>query len=112
MSKLIQLPSQFGPIIVEVETTEDEIVPVGKMGERVISEAKEAFEKVEEVIVNTTLVMTSTLKKLAAKEPALETAALEYGFQFTGEGSIYMVKVAAEASIKVSINLKLNQSDS
>ena len=112
MSKLIQMPSQFGPIIVEVETTEDEIVPVSKTGERIISEAKETFDKVEDVIANSSLVMTNALKNLAKKEPALDTASLEYGFQFTGEGNIYMVKVAAEGSIKVNINLKLNQSGS
>ena len=107
MSKLIQMQSQYGPIIVEVETTEDEIIPVNKAGERIINEAKEAFDKVEDVIVNSCLVMTGALKKLAEKEPTLKTASLEYGFQFTGEGNIYMVKVAAESSIMVKIDLKL-----
>ena len=112
MSKLIEMQSQYGPIIVEVETTEDEIVPVSKAGERVIKEAKEAFGKAEDVIVNSCLLMTGALKKLAEKEPMLQTASLEYGFQFTGEGNIYMVKVAAESSIKVKIDLKLAQIDS
>ena len=107
MSKLIQMPYQDGSIIVEVETTEGEIVPVGKTGERIAKTVEQAFEKVEDVIVNSCTVLTGALKKLAEKEPTLESASLECGFQFSGEGNIYMVKTAAQGSIKVTMNLKL-----
>ncbi|UCE05852.1 MAG: hypothetical protein JSW07_20050 [bacterium] len=107
MSKLIKMPSEDGSIIVEVETTEGEIIPVSKKGERIIEEAKEAFEKVENVIISTGSKLSRALKNLAEKEPSLESASLEFGLQFSGEGNIYLVKTAAQGSIKVSINLKL-----
>lgn len=109
MSKLIQMPYQGGSIVVEVETAEGEIVPVSKAGERLVTEAKEAFDKVEGVIVDSCAVLTGALKRLSEKEPTLESASVECGFQFTGEGNIYMVKTAAEGSIKVTLNLKLKK---
>ncbi|MCP4344056.1 MAG: hypothetical protein GY795_00840 [Desulfobacterales bacterium] len=107
MSKLIQMPLKDGNIIIEVETPEDEIIPVSKTGERIIKEVKQSFEKIEDVIVDTCGVLTGSLKKLAEKEAALETATLEFGFQLTGEGKLFMVKTATQGSIKVSLNLKL-----
>ncbi len=107
MSKLIKMPSKEGSIIVEVETTEDEIIPVTKIGERIIEEAKEAFEGVESAIIDIGSKLSRALKNLAEKEPSLESASLEFGIQFTGEGNVYVVKTAAQGSIKVSINLKL-----
>ena len=107
MSKLIKMPTKEGSIIVEVETAEGEIIPVSKTGERVIEEANEAFEKVESAIIDTGSKLSRALKNLAEKEPSLESASLEFGLQFTGEGNIYLVKTAAQGSIKVSINLKL-----
>jgi hypothetical protein len=101
------MPTKEGSIIVEVETTEDEIIPVSKIGERIIKEAKEAFEGVESAIIDTGSKLSRALKNLAEKEPSLESASLEFGLQFTGEGNIYLVKTAAQGSIKVSINLKL-----
>ena len=109
MSKLIKMPSEDGSIIVEVETTEDEIIPVSRKGERLIEEAEEAFEKVESAIINTGSKLSRALKKLAEEEPSLDSASLEFGIQFTGEGNIYLVKTAAQGSIKVSINLRLRQ---
>jgi len=92
---------------VEVETAEGEIIPVSKTGERVIEEANEAFEKVESGIIDTGSKLSRALKNLAEKEASLQSASLEFGLQFTGEGNIYLVKTAAQGSIKVSINLKL-----
>ena len=91
----------------EVETAEGEIIPVSKTGERVIEEANEAFEKVESGIIDTGSKLSRALKNSAEKEPSLQSASLEFGLQFTGEGNIYLVKTAAQGSIKVSINLKL-----
>ena len=107
MSKLIKMPSEDGSIVVEVETAEGEIIQVSKTGERIIEEAKEAFERVESAIIDTGSKLSRALKNLAEKEPSLESASLEFGLQFTGEGNIYLVKTAAQGSIKVSINLKL-----
>ena len=109
MSKLIQMPYQDGSIVVEVETTEGEIIPVSRTGERLIKEAQEAFDKVEGVIVDSCTLLTGALKRLAEKEPTLESASVECGFQFTGEGNLYLVKTAAEGSIKVTLNLKLSK---
>jgi hypothetical protein len=108
MSKLIKMPSADGSVIIEVETSENEIVPVGKKGERVIEEAKEAFETVENAIISTGSKLSHALRNLAQKEPSLESASLEFGLQFTGEGNIYLVKTAVQGSIKVSINLRLS----
>ena len=110
MSKLIKMPSEDGSIIVEVET-EDEIIQTGNEGERLIQEVGEAFERVESAIINTGSKLSRALKKLAEKEPSLESASLEFGIQLTGEGNIYLVKTAAQGSIKVSINLRLKQLD-
>lgn len=107
MSKLIKVPSEGGYVIVEVETTEDEIIPVGKKGERIIEEAKETFDKIENVITDIGAKLSRALKDLAKKESTLESASLEFGLQFTGEGNVYLVKTTAQGSIKVSINLKL-----
>lgn len=107
MSQLIQMPCQDGTIIIEVETPENEVIPVSKSGERVVKEIKESFEKIESVIVSSCTVLTGALKNLAAKEPALEKASLEFGLQLTAEGNIYLVKTAAQGSIKVSLDLKL-----
>ncbi len=109
MSKLIEMPGKKGNITVEVETPEGEIVPVGKKGEWLAEKVEQNFDKVKEVILNSCDVLTGALKDLAEKESALESASLEFGIKFTGEGKAFLVKTAAEGSIRVSIALKLNQ---
>ena len=90
MSKLIEMPSEKETILVEVETTEDEIVPVSRTGERITQKVEQAFEKVEDIITDSCTVLTHALKKLAEKEPALESASLEFGLQFSGSGQAYI----------------------
>jgi hypothetical protein len=111
MSKLIGMPFEKQTIFVEVEATEDdtedEIVQVSKTGERIVKKVEQAFDKVEDVITDSSMVLTRALKKLADKEPALESALLEFGLQFSGSGQAYIVKTAAQGSIKVSMTLKL-----
>lgn len=109
MSKLIQMPCNNGVIIVEVETTEDEIVPVSKTGELIVKEVGKSFESIENILVDSCSIMLNAIKKVASKEPTLEKAAVEFGFQLNGEGNIYLVKTAAKGSIKVTLNLILKQ---
>jgi hypothetical protein len=49
MSKLIEMPSTHGTIIVEVETG-DEIVPVNRADDRVIQQVDRAFNTKDEII--------------------------------------------------------------
>lgn len=107
MSKLVKIPYKDGHILVEVETAEGEIVPVGKKGERIVEQAKESLEKAENIIINGCALLSGSLKKLAEKDPLLESASMEFSLQFTAEGNAYIVKTSAQGSIKVSINLRL-----
>lgn len=107
MSKLVRMPHRNGSIIIEVETPENEIIQVSKTGEWIIANAKESFEKVENVISDGCSILSKALKNLAEKDPALESASLEFGIQFTAEGNAYVVKSAANGAIKVLVNLKL-----
>ncbi|MBD3386514.1 hypothetical protein GF407_16540 [candidate division KSB1 bacterium] len=109
MSKLIKMPTEEGSIIVEVESPGDELVKVSRSGERIIEETGEAFEKVESAIVETGSRLSRALKKFAETEPTLESASLEFGLQFTGEGNIFLVKTAVTGTIKVTLSLGLKK---
>jgi hypothetical protein len=105
MSKIIEIPCGGGTILVEVETP-DGIVKTGRMGEWLVEQKEQAFDQVKEVIGGGCQVLIGALQELAAREKAVERATLEFGLQFTGEGKAFVVKAAAQASIKVSLSLK------
>lgn len=107
MSKLIKMPCGEGNIVIEVETPEDIIQTSRTTGERVIKSVTQAFESVENVLTAGCTVLTAAMKRLAEREKNLEKATLDFGLQFTAEGNVYLVKTAAQASIKVSLVMKL-----
>jgi hypothetical protein len=106
MSKLIKMPCGDSNIVIEVETPED-IIETSKTGQRIIDSVPQAFETVENVLTAGCTVLTGALKKLAEQEESLEKATFDFGLQFTAEGNVFLVKSAAQASIKVSLVMKM-----
>ena len=106
MSKLIKMPCGENNIVIEVETPEG-IIETSKTGERIIESVPQAFESVKNVLTEGCSVLTGAIKKFAEQENSLETATLDFGLQFTAEGNVFLVKTAAQASIKVSLVMKL-----
>ena len=105
MSKLIEMPCGKSTILVEVETPEG-IIRTSRAGDWLVEKKEEAFDKVKEVIGGGCQVLIGALEELAGREKAVERATLEFGLQFSGEGKAFVVKAAAQASIKVSLSLK------
>jgi len=72
-------------------------------GSDILEKLDRAFdEAVQNTIVENTRVIIGAFEKLRQEHLKPVKASAEFGLQFTAEGNVYLVKTAAQASIKVS----------
>ena len=98
-SKLIQLEDGT---LVEVELAPGE--PQAMSG-GIADKVNSTFDKIRPILLNTCRPIADTCKELN-KEMNIDQAEVEIGFSFEGEGSIYVTKAKAGASLNVRLILK------
>ncbi len=111
MAELVQMKMGQGTILVEVaekavaSKSYDGHYEEGDRGseEKVLAKIDQALDKViQNQIVEHCTMLVGTFEQLQEQEIAPKKAQVEFGLQFSGEGNVYVAKVGAQASFKIS----------
>ena len=94
-------------ILVEAEVPEDEAKPIST---NVIKEVKSSFAKVKPILVSISRPIAEAWQEIN-QDMDIEQAEVEVGFNFEGEGNLYITKGKAGANLKVKLVLKPKQSE-
>jgi Trypsin-co-occurring domain 1 len=99
MAKLLELDVSGGTVLFEVPAEEGEVSPVSRTGEVV--------EKIAKSMGEVLGVVGGIAEGFhdAIKDAPVESAQLEFGLQFTAKGRLYVVDVAAQSAIKVTLTV-------
>jgi hypothetical protein len=98
MTRLLEFEGDSA-VLVAVRTPQDAVVPVGVLDgtlekiDHSIDKSMQTVRKVAESVV-------SALDGLE-----VESTQVELGFQFTGNGRLYVVEASAQASVKVTLTI-------
>ena len=101
--KLIKL--EDGTLI-EVDVQEDEIQEISDSAAQRVSST---FDKIKPILTNACKPIADVWKELN-KELYINTAEVEIGFSFEGEGNIYITKAKAASNLTVKLILSPNPS--
>ncbi|WP_346294246.1 CU044_2847 family protein [Sphaerothrix gracilis] len=93
--------------LVEVEVQEDEIQEIS---DRTAERVNATFDKVKPILLNACRPIADVWQELN-KDMYVETAEVEIGFSFEGEGNIYITKAKASSNLKVKLVLKPSSQD-
>lgn len=99
MPKLLEFDVAGGTALFEVPAGAGEIAPV--------SRAAEVVEKVSKSLGEILGIVGSIAEGFndAIKDAPVATANLEFGLQFTAKGRLYVVDLAAQSAIKVTLTV-------
>ena len=97
MAILMQFDSKDAPILIDVTPPGGGVQPAGAT-ETVIKHAQSAFDDALRMAGSVARSFQAMLQ-----EYGLQQAELEFGFQFTGKGTIYIVQSEAQAALKVKV---------
>jgi Trypsin-co-occurring domain 1 len=99
MGKLLRFDSSSGPITIGIGTSQD-ITAVGGL-DSVIEKAEQSFDGVLRMVGAIAESFAENVSKTSA-----ETAELEFGLQFTGKGTLFVVESQAQASLRVTLKFR------
>ncbi|NET42898.1 CU044_2847 family protein [Okeania sp. SIO2B3] len=94
-------------ILVEAEVPENEAQPIST---NVIKEVKSSFAKVKPILISISRPIAEAWQEIN-KDMEIEQAEVEVGFNFEGEGNLYITKAKAGTNLKVKLVLKPKKSD-
>ena len=94
-------------ILVEAEVPEDEAQPIST---NVIKEVKSSFAKVKPILISISRPIAEAWQEIN-KDMEIEQAEVEVGFNFEGQGNIYVTKAKAGTNLKVKLILKPKKSE-
>lgn len=106
MPRLVQM--KLGDSTILVEAADDDVRFLSAREEAVSAVDKAYAALVQNEIAENCRVLVGALEKLKDQPLAPNKGTAEFGLQFTGEGNIYLVKVSAQASIKVTLEWQLS----
>ena len=92
-------------ILVEAEVPENEAQPIST---NVIKEVKSSFAKVKPILISISRPIAEAWQEIN-KDMDIEQAEVEVGFNFEGEGNLYITKGKTGANLKVKLVLKPKQ---
>ncbi|NEQ75539.1 MAG: hypothetical protein F6K24_33480 [Okeania sp. SIO2D1] len=94
-------------ILVEAEVPENEAQPISTNG---IKEVKSSFAKVKPILISISRPIAEAWQEIN-KDMEIEQAEVEVGFNFEGEGNLYITKAKAGTNLKVKLVLKPKKSE-
>lgn len=99
MPKLLEVDADRGTALFALPVGTSEIAAVSKTGE--------VIEKVSRSVGEILGIVGSIAQGFsdAIKDAPVETAELEFGLQFTAQGRLYVVELAAQSAIKVTLTV-------
>ncbi len=98
-TKLIELEDG---ILVEVEVPEDQAQQISS---RFADKVNTTFDKIKPILLKTCRPVAAAWKELN-QDMQIEQAEVEIGFNFEGEGNIYVTKAKAGSNLKIKLLLK------
>lgn len=98
-TKLIELEDG---ILVEVEVPEDQAQQISS---RFADKVSTTFDKIKPILIKTCRPVAAAWKELN-QDMQIEQAEVEIGFNFEGEGNVYVTKAKAGSNLKVKLVLK------
>ncbi len=119
MAEFVEMKIGEGTILVEV--TEKGATPKNFDGhyvegtrgheEKVLAKIDQALDKViQNQIVEHCAMLVGAFNQLQEKKIAPKKAQVEFGLQFNGEGNVYVAKIGAQASFKISFEWEFQKS--
>ncbi len=99
MPKLLELDIPGGSVLFEVPAAGTEVAAVSKTGE-VVEKIAKSLGEVLGVVGGIAVGFHE-----AIKDAPVESAQLEFGLQFSAKGRLYVVDVAAQSAIKVTLTV-------
>lgn len=109
MPKLIEMKLGENRTIM-IEAAEDYDVVESYRGDResIVEKVDKAFDElVQNEIVEHCKVLVGAFEELKKLPNPPTSASVNFGLQFSGSGNVFVVKVASQASIAVSINWEI-----
>ena len=100
-TRLIKLNDGKGPLI-EVEATENEVQQVSS---RAAKKVQQTLDTIEPLLVHACQPVIAALKDIG-EDADVESAEVELGFSFEGEGDVYIAKFKGGANLLVRVSLK------
>ncbi|MDY7004035.1 MAG: CU044_2847 family protein [Cyanobacteriota bacterium] len=94
-------------ILVEAEVLENEAKPISS---NFIKEVKSSFAKVKPILISISRPIAEAWQEIN-KDMEIEQAEVEVGFNFEGEGNLYITKGKAGTNLKVKLVLKPKKSE-
>ncbi|MGD1698583.1 CU044_2847 family protein [Dapis sp. BLCC M229] len=94
-------------ILVEAEVPENEAQPIST---NVIKEVKSSFAKVKPILISISRPIAEAWQEIN-KDMEIQQAEVEVGFNFEGEGNLYITKAKAGTNLKVKLVLKPKKLD-
>ena len=88
--------------LVEVEVDDNQAQEISS---RFADHVDTTFEKIKPILIKTCAPISDAWKELNA-ELEIESAEIEIGFSFEGEGNIYITKARATSNLTVKLTLK------
>ncbi|MCP4216174.1 MAG: hypothetical protein GY765_16115 [bacterium] len=102
MPEFIEMNMGSGKVLVEAAASDNRTVRSGP-GENIIKKFDKALDTVlQHQIVDHCKILAGAFEQLKEQPIHPQKATAEFGLQFNGEGNIYVTKVGAQASFKVS----------
>ncbi|NEQ40203.1 MAG: hypothetical protein F6K40_29755 [Okeania sp. SIO3I5] len=89
-------------ILVEAEVPDDEAQPISTNG---IKEVKSSFAKVKPILISISRPIAEAWQEIN-KDMEIQQAEVEVGFNFEGQGNLYITKAKVGTNLKVKLVLK------
>jgi hypothetical protein len=100
VAKLLEFETASGPVVIAIGSTQD----IGAAGglDGALEKTERSFEGALRMIEAVANSLASTLARTSA-----DSAQVEFGLQFTGKGTLFVVESEAQASLKVTLSFKV-----
>lgn len=107
MSRLIKLQYGDRTILVEAEPQKDEIEEIG--AEEQVQKVHDTLGAISDIVIAYATEISKALEGLQIDANRLESAKLELGVKFTGSGNAFVVKAAADASLRITLTWECSE---
>lgn len=111
MSNFIEMKLGKGTILIETTGIGAKKTTRSGMEKDVTTKIDKAFDKIiTHKIVEQCKMLSNTFAKLKEEGILPKKANTEFGFQFNGEGNVYVAKVGAQANFKITFEWEFQES--
>lgn len=100
MAKLLEFPSERGEVAIAIREPQDAVSPVG-----VADSARERMAQSLDSVLSMVASVGESFRASLESAP-VESGEVEFGLQFTGKGTVYVMEAGAGAAFTVRLTVK------